>query len=178
MFSRADRWDTAPMDTYEVETDGMGGFVVKVGRPDGRVYLTSPGLTMLSETRQWIDDHRKSTRNRSEDGPTAMAGRRESRLCPNCDNSDPSLITHLPEGAVDEAPAPIEKKIEQSLAAIKWCHSCRIVFLDDVVVMDPVANRATSSDVPIGFYYPRGEQTGSELEGWRRLRPGFRPLSD
>jgi hypothetical protein len=47
------------MDTYEVETDGMGGFVVKVGRPDGTVYLTSPSLKTLTDTRTWIEEHRR-----------------------------------------------------------------------------------------------------------------------
>jgi hypothetical protein len=153
------------MDSYETVTDGMGGFVVKVARPDGRVYLTSPSLKTLSETRQWIANHRKS----------AMA---QSRLCPNCDNSDPSQISRLPEGAVDEAPPPIKHKMEEHLQPVRWCRSCRIVFLEAVVSMDPVANRASSSDVSIGYYYPRDEPTGGELEGWRRLRPGFRPLSD
>jgi hypothetical protein len=48
------------MDTYETETDGMGGFVVKVARPGGKVYLTSPSLPTLSDTRKWIEEHRKS----------------------------------------------------------------------------------------------------------------------
>jgi hypothetical protein len=46
--------------TYEVETDGIGGFIVKVARPDGRVYLTSPSLPNLNDTRKWIDEHRAS----------------------------------------------------------------------------------------------------------------------
>jgi hypothetical protein len=45
---------------YETETDGIGGFIVKVARPDGKVYLTSPHLSALSDTRKWIEEHRKS----------------------------------------------------------------------------------------------------------------------
>ena len=51
------RW---AMDTYEVETDGIGGFVVKVAKQGGKVYLTSPSLSTLSDTRRWIAGHRKS----------------------------------------------------------------------------------------------------------------------
>jgi hypothetical protein len=51
------------MDSYETETDGMGGFVVKVARPGGRVYLTSSSLKALGDTRKWIEEHRKSTAN-------------------------------------------------------------------------------------------------------------------
>jgi hypothetical protein len=49
------------MDTYETETDGMGGFIVKVARLDGKVYLTSPSLKTLTEARKWIEEHRRST---------------------------------------------------------------------------------------------------------------------
>ena len=48
------------MDIYDVETDGMGGFVVKVAKRDGKAYLTSPSLPALGDTRKWIDEHRKS----------------------------------------------------------------------------------------------------------------------
>lgn len=48
------------MDTYEVETDGMGGFVVKVAKRGGHVYLTSPSLPTLSDTRRWIEEHCRS----------------------------------------------------------------------------------------------------------------------
>jgi hypothetical protein len=51
---------SAIMYTYQVETDGMNSFVVKVARPDGTICLTSPHLATLSETRKWIDEHQKS----------------------------------------------------------------------------------------------------------------------
>jgi hypothetical protein len=41
------------------ETDGLQGFMVKVARPDRIVYLASPSLSTLSDTRNWIDDHRR-----------------------------------------------------------------------------------------------------------------------
>jgi hypothetical protein len=49
------------MDIYTVETDGLLGFQVKVARPDGAVYLTSSSLFTLSDTRKWIDEHRRSS---------------------------------------------------------------------------------------------------------------------
>jgi hypothetical protein len=47
------------MDTYETVTDGMGSFLVRVARSDGKVFLTSPTLPTLSDTRKWIEEHRK-----------------------------------------------------------------------------------------------------------------------
>jgi hypothetical protein len=49
-----------PMDTYLVEADGLGGFQVQVARRGGAVYRTSPSLVTLSDTREWMDEHRRS----------------------------------------------------------------------------------------------------------------------
>src|SRR4051794_10239506 len=98
-----------------------------------------------------------------------VKGAAMTRPCPNCDNSDPSQITPLPEGAIEEAPTGIQKNIAQHLNPVRWCHACRVVFLEDVVTDYP-----TPTKVPVGFYYPIGN---AELEGWRRLRPGYMPSS-
>jgi hypothetical protein len=87
------------------------------------------------------------------------------RLCPSCDNCDPSQITPLPKGAIEEAPTSIQDKIAQYLNPVRWCQACRVVFLEDVV-----ADYPTPAKVPVGLYYPIGN---AELEGWRRLRPGY-----
>lgn len=49
------------MHTYHIDTDGRGGFVVKVLRPDGKVSLTSPSMMTAREIQAWISEHNMST---------------------------------------------------------------------------------------------------------------------
>jgi hypothetical protein len=49
------------MQTYRIDTDGFGGFVVKVLRSDGEVHLTSPMLRTARQIQSWIDEHTEGT---------------------------------------------------------------------------------------------------------------------
>jgi hypothetical protein len=48
------------MDTYTVETDGIGGIVVTVAGPDGKVRLTSPSLATWTQAQDWTAEDRRS----------------------------------------------------------------------------------------------------------------------
>jgi hypothetical protein len=48
------------MHTYRIDTDGFGGFVVKVLRSDGEVHLMSPGLMTARQIQHWINEHTRS----------------------------------------------------------------------------------------------------------------------
>jgi hypothetical protein len=48
------------MHTYRIDTDGFGGFIVKVLRSDGEVHLTSPMLMTARQIQRWIDEHGRS----------------------------------------------------------------------------------------------------------------------
>jgi len=51
------------MHTYRIDTDGFGGFRVKVLRTDGEVHLTSPMLMTARQIQSWIDEHSSSPRS-------------------------------------------------------------------------------------------------------------------
>jgi hypothetical protein len=52
-----------PMETYSIETDGVGGYRVKVTQSDGEAGYVAGGFPTWSKAQDWIDMRRRTQGN-------------------------------------------------------------------------------------------------------------------